>query len=103
MNCLECKGACCETFEIPAEPGPLDDASRWLALHATPTAGDHLSFECRCTALGADGRCTIYHLRPQVCRTYEPGGVDCLRTVKARRSPEEFQKIRGEEDPVTLG
>lgn len=27
----------------------------------------------RCTKLGADGRCTIYETRPQLCRTYEAG------------------------------
>jgi Fe-S-cluster containining protein len=27
----------------------------------------------RCTALGEDGRCTIYDSRPDLCRTYEPG------------------------------
>ena len=27
----------------------------------------------RCTALGEDGRCTVYERRPQLCRNYEPG------------------------------
>jgi Fe-S-cluster containining protein len=26
-----------------------------------------------CPLLGADGRCTDYERRPQICRNYEPG------------------------------
>lgn len=101
MNCLECRGACCETFELPTRALTNDDASRWFALHGTEV-GRSLVFECRCTKLSAEGRCTIYEQRPGVCRKYEAGGPDCLRTVKARRTSEQYRLIREAQDPEEL-
>lgn len=108
MDCQACRGACCESFIIPAADlrPPGGDERRWLELHATAAEGflgrRELSFECRCTALTAEGRCGIYGERPKVCRDYRPGGWDCLATVKARRTPEEYQRIRGPLDPVRI-
>ncbi len=80
-------------------PGP--DELRWLVLHGKRD-GPYLSLECKCSALTAEGRCGIYADRPMVCRVYQPGGADCLKTVKARRTPEQYQEIREDGDPLTL-
>ncbi len=103
MNCETCAGACCEEFSLPGvdvrPPGP--DERRWLELHGTRTGAD-VRFECRCTALTADGRCSIYSSRPMVCVTFEAGGKDCLDTVKRRRTPEQYAAIRGAGDPERI-
>jgi Fe-S-cluster containining protein len=108
MNCLACKGACCESFSLPASvalPKGTDvvqiDLNRWLALHAT-NDGESLTFECRCTRLGKDGRCMIHETRPVVCRTYLAGGIGCLAAVATRRSAKQYQLIRGPNDPSHL-
>ena len=113
MNCRECRGACCESFtaEIQMVP-PHRDSQRWLELHAThielhnridqPFTGKKLTFECRCVALTSDGQCSIWETRPMVCELFIAGSKDCLKTVKARRTPEDYQRIRGEDDPPTL-
>jgi Fe-S-cluster containining protein len=80
---------------------PDGDAVRWLALHATPTPG-YLEFECRCTKLTADGRCGIYEDRPLVCKVFAPGGADCLDTVRRRRTPEQYLRIRDAGDPERI-
>lgn len=82
---------------------PGVDEWRWLRLHGQIEGrGDDLRFECRCTALTPEGRCGIYAERPQVCRTYPPGGQDCLDTVRRRRTAEEYQRIRDAGDPERL-
>lgn len=108
MNCETCRGACCESFTIPAADvsAPGNDERRWLELHALvtrgPLGGRELTFECRCRALTADGRCGIYEARPKMCRDYQPGGAWCLAVVRARRTPEEYSRIRGPQDPPRL-
>lgn len=104
MKCAECRGACCESMSIPAVHilAPTGDARRWVELHATARPGHLLEFEVRCTALTPESRCGIYEHRPLVCKLYEAGGKDCLETVRARRSPEDYQRIRDEGDPLTI-
>jgi Fe-S-cluster containining protein len=84
--CLRC-GACCRTFPVFAsdadarrEPRIRDEAlelkpwlrtSRWTwRLHPLP-------FLERCCFLDAANRCAIHPTRPAVCRTFEPGGLQC--------------------------
>ena len=95
-DCLLCRGACCEDFELPkADVNPPGGDERcWLELHAVVSEG-WMRFECRCRALSEQGRCRIYSARPQVCRAYEPGGADCLDTLRRRRSPEQVRQIVG--------
>lgn len=108
MDCLTCRGACCETFTIPSRDvsPPGGDERRWLELHATANRGPfgvrELTFACRCTALTGEGWCGIYESRPRVCRDYVPGGPDCLAQVRARRTPEQYARIRGAMDPLTI-
>lgn len=114
MNCERCKGACCEAFSLPVSDlsgVPNDDALTWVLLHgdtgsASPERPDHwdgyVEFECSCKALDQFGSCSIYQDRPQVCRDFERGGVDCLEMVKRRRTPAEYQIIRDGDDPLTI-
>lgn len=108
MNCLECKGACCESFALPKASLPLalgreaadPDTRRWLELHATQDwEPEYVSLECRCTMLGADGLCKTYDTRPLMCRVFAPGCRECLETVRLRRTPEQYAAIREAGDP----
>jgi Fe-S-cluster containining protein len=108
MKCEECKGACCEIMEIrfrDLQP-PSEDVFRWMRLHGLTKVRDNLEsgieFECRCNALKVDGSCEIYEDRPEVCRTMPAGGEDCLNYVRERRTPEQFQRIRDDDDPISL-
>jgi Fe-S-cluster containining protein len=103
MDCLACKGACCEDFSLRRQDMdlPSPDVERWLTLHAIPSPA-HLRFECRCLQLTLDGRCAIYQDRPDVCRVFAPGGEDCLETVRRRRTPEAYAQIRQAGDPIAL-
>lgn len=103
MDCRACRGACCESFSLPAPmvKVPPPDGKRWLELHATKD-GPLLEFECRCTKLKADGSCGIYDDRPDVCRVFRPGGPGCLETVRKRRTTEQYTTIRGPQDPPRI-
>lgn len=103
MLCDRC-GACCEEFFLPAAHvfATDSDHGRWLRLHANiarETWGEEMRFECKCTALTAEGKCGIYNERPEMCREFEPGSNDCVETVRRRRTPEQYARIRGEGDP----
>lgn len=100
MNCLECKGACCEYITLPLFAKNAD-ANRWLCLHGTKT-GQAVDLEIRCSQLTTEGLCGIYHTRPQVCRDFKPGSAECIKAVKARRTKKEFLKIREKGDPECL-
>lgn len=101
MRCDACRGACCETFILPASDLLDDDVSRWLALHASRRQ-NLLEFDCRCTKLTAEGRCGIYEDRPSLCRTFAVGGSACLDAVRRRRTPEQYQLIRDDGDPTEI-
>jgi Fe-S-cluster containining protein len=87
-------------------PGP--DAWRWVELHGRkvleegPDSRVLIEFECRCTKLTADGRCGIYEERPLVCVLFAPGGPDCMDTVRRRRTPEQYERIREAGDPEVI-
>lgn len=80
---------------------PNADSKRWLELHAT-VDGPKLTFECRCTKLTSEGLCSIYDDRPMICELFIPSSRACLDAVKVRRTPENYQLIRGEDDPEIL-
>ena len=130
MKCEECRGACCESicmplFENPSGSFIINENNRWLAAHGTvePSKekqvqaydkdgkplgvqnimiGDRVKLEVRCTKLTDGGRCSIYDSRPLPCVLYEPGGVDCLSTVKERRTAEDYKRIRDDRDPKSI-
>ncbi len=100
MNCLECRGACCEDILIPVERRLIDDdALDWLETRGRPVYRNGTlaayAFEARCPLLTTKGLCHIYEARPAICRRYEPGGPDCLETLKRRRTPEQRARIAG--------
>jgi Fe-S-cluster containining protein len=108
-DCLKCRGACCETFHVPAIHilAPSVDARRWVELHSLsqrPTLqhGVMLEFPAPCTKLTPEGRCGIYEARPMTCRAFQPGGVDCLDTLLRRRTPEQYAAIREAGDPERI-
>ena len=111
MKCDECGGACCESFEVPLtdiQP-PGQDELRWVLLHGRnmKRAGEHgnyssVVFDCRCTALQPDGKCGVYFDRPELCRAMPAGGEECLEHVKARRTPDEYARIRDDDDPERI-
>jgi Fe-S-cluster containining protein len=84
---------------------PSGDAMRWVALHGIQIESAHrvdIEFECACTKLTAEGRCSIYDDRPLVCRDFRPGCNDCLEYVRKRRTPEDYARIRDASDPETI-
>ena len=106
MKCQECRGACCETFELPMidiRP-PSEDAMAWIMLHGRAITEDpiRLRFACRCTALTDAGACGIYNDRPHVCQDMPVGGAECLGYVRDSRTPDEYTRIRDDDDPPTI-
>lgn len=64
---------------------PIERVGQWTA-PADDGDGDagrvYSAWRFRCTALGEDGRCTIYENRPQLCRDFEPAsGPLCVMYV----------------------
>lgn len=112
MKCEVCRGACCESILLPypvfeqktTVPDVLTaDANKWFALHGRfALDGKCVELEARCTKLTDAGRCGIYTDRPLTCQLFEASGPGCMRTVKERRSPEEYALIRDPNDPVTI-
>lgn len=104
MDCARCQGACCEEIHLPLEQAfmPGDEAQMdhniWLAHHGELTKNG-LRLGVRCERLMADGRCEIYAERPQICQDFEPGGKWCLDVVRRRRTAEQYEEIRGDDDP----
>lgn len=82
-SCQAC-GACCATsaewprFSLESE----EEIARIPAAHVDDAAGRMRSVDDRCTALaGAVGTftaCTVYAVRPLVCRECQPGDPECL-------------------------
>ena len=97
MNCLECRGACCEQLILPA-PSPFGETADSFDFLAA--RGDVLKesviLDCRCPHLEPDGRCSCYDVRPRFCRDYKAGGPACLAAVRRRRTPEQLRRIKGE-------
>lgn len=93
--CTRCvqPGHCCTGFNRSDGPDPLtfwDDTEPRLPLHpgepfvllerwgqwtvefGPDTGRTYSAWLWTCPKLGADGRCTIYEQRPEICRRYEP-------------------------------
>jgi len=109
MRCDICSGACCESLIIPAfvQPDPaspskvINEINQWLSLHGQIVPDKGIELEAPCSWL-KDGGCQNYEDRPLPCVMYISGGEDCLETVRTRRTPEQYQEIRNENDPKTL-
>jgi Fe-S-cluster containining protein len=100
VNCLECRGACCEQLVLPL---PKDHTGREFFLARGFSTGTAVILSCRCPQLTIDaGTCSIYERRPLICSEYKAGGAACLDAVRLRRSPANFQRIREAGDPEVL-
>lgn len=51
---------------------PVERIGQWTAEDGLEGGRTYSAWAWSCTALGADGRCTIYNDRPDLCRRYEP-------------------------------
>ena len=83
--CHLCAGACCESFAVNLPPNPQPDVVRWLGLRGKVRGGG-LVLEVPCRELTDEGLCGIHDTRPQPCRDYKIGSVECVRAVNLRRS-----------------
>ncbi len=96
-GCDTCRqpGACCMGFALTNNDGHItawdsesrDQVNARAAGHGLPfraiakidttvdpaSGQPYSSWYWGCPVLGADGRCTDYENRPQLCRTYQPG------------------------------
>ncbi|UGY15168.1 YkgJ family cysteine cluster protein [Bradyrhizobium septentrionale] len=85
-------GQCCRVMHLSQNGEPLtvwtdEDVSAQARAHGLPfepiaplssyvdpeSGRPYATFEWTCPKLGADGRCTIYEDRPDVCRSFEAG------------------------------
>ena len=105
MNCLQCRGACCEDLVFPVT-GLSQGTFQLLKLRGDVVrlAEQHegIAIPAPCKHLSDKGRCRIYHDRPTVCRVYAAGGPACIETLRRRRTPEEYVVIRGSDDPPRI-
>lgn len=86
-TCDTCEAACCRMQVLligdPDVPEGMTERSDWGGQVM------HRRADGWCTALDRGTmRCTIYQQRPQVCRDYEMGGIDCLDTWVRRSHPQ---------------
>lgn len=108
MNCLVCRGACCEFLVLAiGTPTPrvfeFAEARRLPILRVVgPLA--LVEIDHRCPELTAEGRCAIYHedRRPEVCIEAQPGGTACLQALRRQRTPPEIEAIREPGDPEVV-
>jgi Fe-S-cluster containining protein len=78
ISCSDCKACCCrlevmlmgEDEHVPAELTARDPWGGWVMRRLA---------DGWCAALDRHTmRCTIYELRPTICRDYRTGGSDCI-------------------------
>jgi Fe-S-cluster containining protein len=56
----------------------------------------------RCPQLTDEGLCGCYEERPMVCALFTPGCSECMTAVKKFRTPEQYARIRDDDDPETI-
>jgi Fe-S-cluster containining protein len=83
FDCKSC-GACC-SYSSEWPRFSTEDEAKLDRIPAQYVAGDESGMLCdgaRCAALvgvvGKSTSCSIYEIRPDVCRACMPGGNDCL-------------------------
>jgi Fe-S-cluster containining protein len=102
MKCDICRGACCEELEVhPDGEFPKVDEQYFIARSIGRTATG-FRIEARCPQLNELGLCRIHDDKPLACAMYPVGGRECLAVVATRRTPEQYQAIRDEEDPEVI-
>ena len=82
--CADCNGQCCRGILMGASTGSAEVVEgnlEWARLrNGRRDEAGNVVVPCRCSALGKNGRCTIYANRPLPCREFEVGGAACLLT-----------------------
>lgn len=88
FDCQAC-GACC-SYSSEWPRFSLEDDAQLARIPAKLVAADQSGMRCdgaRCSALagevGKATSCTIYDIRPDVCRACMPGDEDCLIARRA--------------------
>jgi Fe-S-cluster containining protein len=107
MNCLVCRGACCEELIVtPSTDG--GDATNFprafaefLSVRGVPLDNGGYAVAARCPQLTNAGLCSCYEDRPMVCELFPAGGPECLAALQRRRTPEERERISGGNHPTT--
>lgn len=82
--CEHCTAACCRYLAIPLDKPTCArdyDDIRWYLMHEKLLVfveeGDwFIQFQTACKHIGADNRCSIYDIRPEICREYQAEGCD---------------------------
>lgn len=92
--CARCvsPGHCCTGFNLSDKDGnartfwddetpqlpegypfkPVERLGQWTVEYGPDTGKTYSAWRFACTKLSADGKCTIYDERPDLCRRYEP-------------------------------
>lgn len=94
--CVRCvsPGRCCSAFRVTDKTGhpptfwddaecapshsryvifkPLHRVGQWTVEHGPDAGRTYSEWLWSCSALSAEGRCTIYQQRPNLCRSYTP-------------------------------
>ena len=83
--CDLCGGACCETFILSPSIVP-QFSEDWLDARGALLPNGSCELEARCPMLDREGRCSIYHSRPDACAIFAVGGPGCVSAIKRRRS-----------------
>ena len=77
-DCQTCKSRCCNyvmiDWDTPTEEADFDNL-RWFIAHRDASVhvdeGEWcVEFKMPCEKLAPDGKCTVYDIRPQMCRDY---------------------------------
>ena len=79
-KCDKCNGACCKTLVVPC-PTPAD--KEWIKGRAFWMNESIAIVSSRCRHLNERGLCGIYEARPQVCRDFKVGCVECRVAIVA--------------------
>lgn len=92
--CSICKGACCESLELPVHLFSHDvvDFLRIRGVEQGVLPTSRIEIESRCPSLTNVGQCACHDTRPKVCKNYDVGGFYCRATV-LRRRPENAKAI----------
>lgn len=105
MNCLVCRGACCEEIFIRPEDFSVPNLAvwEWWMIRTKEIEGQFV-IESRCPVLSECGLCEVHGTsrQPSLCQEMRAGGPECISAVKRRRTALEYQKIRDDGDPSEI-
>ena len=105
MKCHVCKGSCCEEIVISSSVVGADFPKvivEFLLARGRDAGGGCFALYAPCPKLNFDGLCSIHEKKPLSCALEPVGGAACLDAVLRRRTPEEYQLIREEDDPEEI-